>query len=195
MNSAGTVMTPNYVRSLGISLSPWCDCSSSGNSKSDCEKFAEFFTNNRCLREWPGSSRRFEIWDDSGQVGCHVVMCGVSGQRVRRAPVDTDACAPGSAAASDENTLSLQVTPSRHSATARMSECGNRNPPSSQRCWFPVWPGGVKTEQATQWTHWGTSPNWTWTLTITSVGPYRWRSETISVSIWLLTPRIETISV
>ncbi|XP_028331938.1 GDNF family receptor alpha-1b isoform X2 [Gouania willdenowi] len=46
----GTVMTPNYVRSLGISLSPWCDCSSSGNSKPDCEKFAEFFTSNRCLR-------------------------------------------------------------------------------------------------------------------------------------------------
>lgn len=43
-------MTPNYVRSLGISLSPWCDCSSSGNSKTDCDKFAEFFTNNRCLR-------------------------------------------------------------------------------------------------------------------------------------------------
>lgn len=53
--AAGTVMTPNYVRSLGISLSPWCDCSSSGNSKPDCDKFAEFFTNNRCLREFPYS--------------------------------------------------------------------------------------------------------------------------------------------
>ncbi|XP_034427130.1 GDNF family receptor alpha-1b [Hippoglossus hippoglossus] len=46
----GTVMTPNYVRSLGIILSPWCDCSSSGNSKPDCDKFSEFFTKNRCLR-------------------------------------------------------------------------------------------------------------------------------------------------
>ncbi|XP_029932910.1 GDNF family receptor alpha-1b [Myripristis murdjan] len=46
----GTVMTPNYLRSLGISLSPWCDCSNSGNSKPDCDKFAEFFTSNRCLR-------------------------------------------------------------------------------------------------------------------------------------------------
>uniref|UniRef100_A0A672JG96 GDNF family receptor alpha n=1 Tax=Salarias fasciatus TaxID=181472 RepID=A0A672JG96_SALFA len=46
----GTVMTPNYERSFGISLSPWCDCSSSGNSRTDCEKFAEFFTSNRCLR-------------------------------------------------------------------------------------------------------------------------------------------------
>uniref|UniRef100_A0A8C7WPJ0 Gdnf family receptor alpha 1b n=1 Tax=Oryzias sinensis TaxID=183150 RepID=A0A8C7WPJ0_9TELE len=46
----GTVMTPNYVQSAGISLSPWCDCSSSGNSKQDCEKFAQFFTDNRCLR-------------------------------------------------------------------------------------------------------------------------------------------------
>ncbi|XP_061911639.1 GDNF family receptor alpha-1b [Entelurus aequoreus] len=46
----GTVMTPNYMRSLSITLSPWCDCSSSGNSKPECEKFAEIFTNNRCLR-------------------------------------------------------------------------------------------------------------------------------------------------
>lgn len=50
--AAGTVMTPNYVRSLGISLSPWCDCSSSGNSKPDCERFSEYFTKNRCLREF-----------------------------------------------------------------------------------------------------------------------------------------------
>lgn len=60
--SAGTVMTPNYVRSLGISLSPWCDCSSSGNSKTDCDKFAEFFTNNRCLREFPYSAI-LAFWD------------------------------------------------------------------------------------------------------------------------------------
>ncbi|KAL6095006.1 gfra1 [Pungitius sinensis] len=46
----GTVMTPNYVRSLGLGLSPWCDCGSSGNSKADCERFAEYFTANRCLR-------------------------------------------------------------------------------------------------------------------------------------------------
>uniref|UniRef100_A0A3Q3MB03 GDNF family receptor alpha-1 n=1 Tax=Mastacembelus armatus TaxID=205130 RepID=A0A3Q3MB03_9TELE len=46
----GTVITPNYVRSPGISLSPWCDCSSSGNSKPDCDRFSEYFTNNRCLR-------------------------------------------------------------------------------------------------------------------------------------------------
>uniref|UniRef100_A0A3Q4HPR3 GDNF family receptor alpha-1 n=1 Tax=Neolamprologus brichardi TaxID=32507 RepID=A0A3Q4HPR3_NEOBR len=46
----GTVMTPNYVRSFGISLSPWCDCSGSGNSKPDCDKVVELFTNNRCLR-------------------------------------------------------------------------------------------------------------------------------------------------
>lgn len=46
----GTVMTPNYVRSQGISLSPWCDCSSSGNNKPDCDKFNQFFSDNRCLR-------------------------------------------------------------------------------------------------------------------------------------------------
>ncbi|XP_061562816.1 GDNF family receptor alpha-1b [Phycodurus eques] len=46
----GTVITPNYERSLGIRLSPWCDCSSSGNNKPECEKFVEFFAGNRCLR-------------------------------------------------------------------------------------------------------------------------------------------------
>ncbi|XP_061666863.1 GDNF family receptor alpha-1-like [Syngnathoides biaculeatus] len=46
----GTVITPNYERSLGIRLSPWCDCSSSGNNRPECEKFVEFFAGNRCLR-------------------------------------------------------------------------------------------------------------------------------------------------
>ncbi|XP_067092475.1 GDNF family receptor alpha-1-like [Osmerus mordax] len=46
----GTVMTPNYLRSPKISVSPYCDCSSSGNSKDDCDKFTEFFTDNTCLR-------------------------------------------------------------------------------------------------------------------------------------------------
>ncbi|XP_026795320.1 GDNF family receptor alpha-1a isoform X2 [Pangasianodon hypophthalmus] len=46
----GTVMTPNYLRSPKISVSPFCDCSNSGNSKEDCEQFTEFFTDNACLR-------------------------------------------------------------------------------------------------------------------------------------------------
>ncbi|KAA0725083.1 GDNF family receptor alpha-1 [Triplophysa tibetana] len=46
----GTVLTPNYLRAPGISVSPWCDCSSSGNGKAECDKFTEFFTSNRCLR-------------------------------------------------------------------------------------------------------------------------------------------------
>ncbi|XP_053476329.1 GDNF family receptor alpha-1a isoform X2 [Ictalurus furcatus] len=46
----GTVMTPNYLRSPKISVSPFCDCSNSGNSKEDCERFTEFFTDNACLR-------------------------------------------------------------------------------------------------------------------------------------------------
>ncbi|XP_015203385.1 GDNF family receptor alpha-1 [Lepisosteus oculatus] len=46
----GTVMTPNYLRSSQISVSPWCDCSGSGNNKEECDKFVEFFTNNTCLR-------------------------------------------------------------------------------------------------------------------------------------------------
>ncbi|KAG7492458.1 hypothetical protein MATL_G00014640 [Megalops atlanticus] len=46
----GTVMTPNYLRSPWLSVSPWCDCTSSGNSKDECERVSQFFTNNRCLR-------------------------------------------------------------------------------------------------------------------------------------------------
>ncbi|KAF7644838.1 hypothetical protein LDENG_00214860 [Lucifuga dentata] len=43
-------MTPNYLRSPKISVSPYCDCSSSGNNKDECDKFTEFFTENSCLR-------------------------------------------------------------------------------------------------------------------------------------------------
>uniref|UniRef100_A0A671L421 GDNF family receptor alpha n=1 Tax=Sinocyclocheilus anshuiensis TaxID=1608454 RepID=A0A671L421_9TELE len=46
----GTVMTSNYLRSPKISVSPFCDCSSSGNSKEECDRFTEFFTDNACLR-------------------------------------------------------------------------------------------------------------------------------------------------
>ncbi|XP_054879384.1 GDNF family receptor alpha-1a isoform X2 [Poeciliopsis prolifica] len=46
----GTVMTPNYLRSPKISVSPYCDCTNSGNNKDDCDKFTEFFTENTCLR-------------------------------------------------------------------------------------------------------------------------------------------------
>ncbi|XP_036403209.1 GDNF family receptor alpha-1-like [Megalops cyprinoides] len=46
----GTVMTPNYLRSPHISVSPYCDCSSSGNSKEECDTFTQFFTDNSCLR-------------------------------------------------------------------------------------------------------------------------------------------------
>lgn len=50
---AGTVMTPNYLRSPKISVSPYCDCSNSGNNKDECDKFTEFFTENTCLRKLP----------------------------------------------------------------------------------------------------------------------------------------------
>ncbi|XP_029031648.1 GDNF family receptor alpha-1a isoform X2 [Betta splendens] len=46
----GTVMTPNYLRSPRISVSPYCDCSNSGNNKDECDKFSEVFTENTCLR-------------------------------------------------------------------------------------------------------------------------------------------------
>ncbi|XP_035261253.1 GDNF family receptor alpha-1b [Anguilla rostrata] len=46
----GTVMTPNYLRFPWISVSPWCDCSNSGNRKEECDKISQFFTDNCCLR-------------------------------------------------------------------------------------------------------------------------------------------------
>ncbi|KAK6487264.1 GDNF family receptor alpha-1a isoform X1 [Huso huso] len=46
----GTVMTPNYLKSSSISVSPWCDCSASGNNKEECDKFVNFFKDNACLR-------------------------------------------------------------------------------------------------------------------------------------------------
>lgn len=44
-------MTPNYLRSPKISVSPYCDCNNSGNNKDECDKFTEIFTENACLRE------------------------------------------------------------------------------------------------------------------------------------------------
>ncbi|CAL8254271.1 unnamed protein product [Lota lota] len=46
----GTILTPNYLRTPKISVSPFCDCSGSGNNKDECDKFTEFFTDNTCLR-------------------------------------------------------------------------------------------------------------------------------------------------
>ncbi|XP_056292068.1 GDNF family receptor alpha-1a isoform X2 [Pseudoliparis swirei] len=46
----GTVLTPNYLRVPRISVSPFCDCSNSGNNKDECDKFTEFFSENTCLR-------------------------------------------------------------------------------------------------------------------------------------------------
>ncbi|XP_075899104.1 GDNF family receptor alpha-1a isoform X2 [Nelusetta ayraudi] len=46
----GTVMTPNYLRSPKISVSPYCDCSNTGNNKDECDRFSDFFTENTCLR-------------------------------------------------------------------------------------------------------------------------------------------------
>jgi hypothetical protein len=51
--TAGTILTPNYLRTPKISVSPFCDCSSSGNNKDECDKFTEFFAENTCLRESP----------------------------------------------------------------------------------------------------------------------------------------------
>lgn len=51
-------MTPNYLRSPKISVSPYCDCTNSGNNKDDCDKFTEFFRENTCLRKFSV----FESW-------------------------------------------------------------------------------------------------------------------------------------
>ncbi|XP_018429340.1 PREDICTED: GDNF family receptor alpha-1-like [Nanorana parkeri] len=46
----GTGMTPNYIDSTTLRVSPWCDCLSSGNYMDDCLKFLNFFKDNLCLR-------------------------------------------------------------------------------------------------------------------------------------------------
>ncbi|KAG9462690.1 hypothetical protein GDO78_023307, partial [Eleutherodactylus coqui] len=46
----GTGITPNYIESTSLSVSPWCDCSNSGNYIDDCLKFLNFFKDNVCLR-------------------------------------------------------------------------------------------------------------------------------------------------
>ncbi|XP_051883687.1 GDNF family receptor alpha-1b [Pristis pectinata] len=46
----GTVITPNYIDSTGISVAPWCTCNGSGNQKEECEEFQNFFKDNRCFK-------------------------------------------------------------------------------------------------------------------------------------------------
>ncbi|XP_041426744.1 GDNF family receptor alpha-1 isoform X2 [Xenopus laevis] len=46
----GTGITPNYIGSNSLSVSPWCNCSNSGNYIDDCLKFANFFKDNICLQ-------------------------------------------------------------------------------------------------------------------------------------------------
>ncbi|KAM4636652.1 GDNF family receptor alpha-1 [Discoglossus pictus] len=46
----GTGLTPNYIESSSLSVSPWCDCTNSGNSIDECMKFLNFFKDNICLR-------------------------------------------------------------------------------------------------------------------------------------------------
>ncbi|KAI4793409.1 hypothetical protein KUCAC02_032745, partial [Chaenocephalus aceratus] len=59
----GTVMTPNYLRSAKISVSPFCDCNNSGNNKDECDKLTEFFTENTCLQvRAQGRAESFARW-------------------------------------------------------------------------------------------------------------------------------------
>ncbi|XP_069773553.1 GDNF family receptor alpha-2-like isoform X2 [Narcine bancroftii] len=46
----GSDMTPNYVGTRDIVVSPWCTCSGSGNQKEECDKFLNYFKENICLR-------------------------------------------------------------------------------------------------------------------------------------------------
>lgn len=76
----------------------------------------------------------------------------------------------------NEYTIFLQVTPSRHLATVLMLEFGNPNPQFSLLYSSLASLGGVRREPITRWTYWRTWPNWILILThyITSVGHYRW---------------------
>ncbi|XP_063070087.1 GDNF family receptor alpha-4-like [Engraulis encrasicolus] len=47
----GTPVTPHYVdNSPHASVSPFCNCASSGNQMEECTNFLDFFTNNICLK-------------------------------------------------------------------------------------------------------------------------------------------------
>ncbi|KTG37843.1 hypothetical protein cypCar_00010277, partial [Cyprinus carpio] len=93
----GTVMTPNYLRSPKISVSPFCDCSSSGNSKEECDRFTEFFTDNACLRnaiQAFGNGTDVSVWQPMPPVQTTTTMTTPS-QRNRDRNRSPNAIEPG----------------------------------------------------------------------------------------------------
>ncbi|XP_066514830.1 GDNF family receptor alpha-1-like [Hoplias malabaricus] len=94
----GTVMTPNYLRSPKISVSPFCDCSSSGNSKEECDRFTEFFTDNVCLRnaiQAFGNGTDVSVWQPMPPVQTTTSITTPS-QRARDREKTSNAVDPGS---------------------------------------------------------------------------------------------------
>ncbi|XP_051925480.1 GDNF family receptor alpha-1b [Hippocampus zosterae] len=88
----GTVITPNYERSLGISPSPWCDCAGSGNDKPECHSFLDSFANNRCLRnaiQAFGNGTDAEAWQAQPPVRASVSAPG-AGKDALSGPVPPD---------------------------------------------------------------------------------------------------------
>lgn len=63
----GTVMTPNYIDSSSLRVAPWCDCSNSGNTMDDCQRFLNFFKENICLQNAiQAFGNGTDIWQDHG---------------------------------------------------------------------------------------------------------------------------------
>ncbi|XP_069468001.1 GDNF family receptor alpha-1 isoform X2 [Ambystoma mexicanum] len=76
----GTVMTPNYIDSSSLRVAPWCDCSNSGNTMDECQKFLNFFKENTCLQNaiqafgngtdlWPQPGPRIQTTTATTTVG------------------------------------------------------------------------------------------------------------------------------
>uniref|UniRef100_A0A3B3SI06 GDNF family receptor alpha-1 n=1 Tax=Paramormyrops kingsleyae TaxID=1676925 RepID=A0A3B3SI06_9TELE len=89
----GTAMTPNYLRLSHLSVSPWCDCSSSGNSKEECDRFTSFFTDNRCLKsaiQAFGNGTDVGVWQPVPPVHSSTAAASPSQRAGERSPNDLD---------------------------------------------------------------------------------------------------------
>ncbi|XP_028844781.1 GDNF family receptor alpha-1a [Denticeps clupeoides] len=140
----GTVMTPNYLRTSHISVSPYCDCSNSGNSKEECDRFSELFTDNACLRnaiQAFGNGTDVGVWQPMPPVQTTTSITTPSQRARDRSPNSLDAAANTNHLNQADNTLynfcsSLQAQKLKSNATIDGRLCvdpqiENANPSNS----------------------------------------------------------------
>ncbi|KAJ3607399.1 hypothetical protein NHX12_024450 [Muraenolepis orangiensis] len=137
----GTVMTPNYQRSRGISSSPWCDCSSSGNNRAECDKFSEQFTSNRCLRnaiQAFGNGTDVGVWQPQPPLRSSTAQPGTSRRGKDPSGNALDALANGNTLGLESDALysfcgSLQAQKLESNATVDTALCVNSPQDESAR--------------------------------------------------------------